>query len=190
MKIENIIKRKNWWKGYNRYLWEVPEEETPGAVGRLKAIFEKEKIPYRTIPHTEVFTSPELAASIHASGRQVAKVVMVASNRKTYMAVLPAHLKLDLKRFADLAGEKRVTLMSEKNFGRLFPDCEVGAEPPFGNLYGVPVFVDEHLAHEYEIYFQAGSHREVMAIRFEDFDRIVHPVKGRLTVETPRVVVH
>ncbi len=183
MKIQDIIKRTNWWRG--------AEEKTPAVVERLKTIFENEKILYRMIPHTEVFTSPELAASIHTTGRQVAKVVMVTSNSRTYMAVLPAHMKLDLKRFADLAGESKVTLMREKMFGRLFPDCEVGAEPPFGSLYGIPVFVDANLTYEDEIYFQAGSHREVIAMRYYDFEGIVHPVIGRLAVEaTEQVTVH
>lgn len=191
MRIESLIKRKNWWKAYNRYLWEVPEAGAPEGAERIKRLLEKEKIPYRVIPHTEVFTSPELAATIHASGRQVAKVVMVSSDKKNYMAVIPAHKNLDLERFAALAGEDRVFLMKEKTFGRLFPDCEVGAEPPFGNLYGIPVFVDENLAHEYEIYFQDGSHREVIAIRYEDFERMVHPVKGQIVVgSAARTGVH
>jgi Ala-tRNA(Pro) deacylase len=144
--------------------------------------FEKENVPYRVIPHREVYTSPELAASIHTSGRKVAKVVMVWADGRHVMAVLPSHRQLDLSRFAEVIGAARVSLATETDMEKLFPDCELGAMPPFGNLYEFQVYVDESLTREPEIYFQPGTHHEMIAIRYEDFERLVRPEKDHFVL--------
>ncbi|MBI3610797.1 MAG: YbaK/EbsC family protein [Nitrospirae bacterium] len=146
-------------------------------------LFEKAKVPYRVIPHSEVYTAPELAASIHTSGRKVAKVVMVSADGRYAMAVLPAHRQLDLARFAQAIGARRVTLATEADVGKLCPDCELGAMPPFGNLYGLRVYVDASLARESAIFFPAGSHHEVVEMRYEDFERLVCPQVGDFALE-------
>ena len=142
---------------------------------RLKALFKKEKISYRLIPHAEVYTAPEVAASIHAPGRQVAKVVMVQADGRYVMAVLPSHRQVDLSRFGKMIGASHVILAKELDIDELCPDCEAGAMPPFGDFYGLPVYLDKSLVREPEIFFQAGSHHEVIEMRYKDFERLVHP---------------
>jgi Ala-tRNA(Pro) deacylase len=155
----------------------------PTAPERLKMLFEKEKVPYRVIPHPEVYTAPELAASIHASGRKVAKVVMVLADGRYVMAVIPSHRQLDLNRFAEVIGAVQVSLATEAVLEKLFPDCELGAMPPFGNLYELQVFVDESLTREPEIFFQPGTHHEMIVIRYADFERLVHPATAHFASE-------
>jgi Ala-tRNA(Pro) deacylase len=175
-----IVRLKNWWKGYRK---ERGSDEWPTAPERLKSLLKDEKAPFRVIPHSEVFTSPELAASIHAAGRRVAKVVMVRADERYIMAVLPSHLQLDLNRLARLIGNWRIELATEAELEKLFPDCELGAMPPFGSLYGLRVYLDRSLTREPEIYFQDGTHHEVIEMRYEDFERLVRPEVCDLALE-------
>ncbi|HUK56876.1 MAG TPA: YbaK/EbsC family protein [Nitrospiria bacterium] len=182
--IKNRMRLRNWWKGYEeRREAGAAEMEWPTAPEHVKAYLRNENVPYRLIPHREAFTSPEVAASIHVSGRKVAKVVMVWADDRYVMAVLPSHRPLDLARFAEVLGAFRVSLAPEAVLDKLFPDCEVGAMPPFGHLYQFQVYVDESLTREPEIFFQPGTHREVIAIRYEDFKRLVRPETARFTSE-------
>ncbi|MFQ5580883.1 MAG: aminoacyl-tRNA deacylase, partial [Nitrospiria bacterium] len=158
------------------------------VLGRLRSFLEGNKIPFRVIPHTETYTSQELAESIHAPGRKVAKVVIVRTDSHYAMAVLPSHKQLDLGRFAGLLGIDQVTLATESEIDRLFPDCEPGAMPPFGGFYGLSVYVDESLARGPVIFFQAGSHRHVIEMRYQDFIALVRPTVDRFVMETFRKV--
>jgi len=180
LEIGKIAKLKDWWKGFKG---ETKRPSVPTALERMKALFEKEKISYRLIPHAEVYTAPELAASIHAPGREVAKVVLVRADGQYTMAVLPSHRQLDLTRFAQVIGAREVSLAKEWEMKELFPDCEVGAMPPFGNLYGLRVYVDRSWVGEPEIFFQAGTHHEVIEMRYEDFERLVHPEVAHFVLE-------
>jgi Ala-tRNA(Pro) deacylase len=180
--MERTLKLRNWWKGYKGFGKEKAGAEWPMAPERLKTLFREEKVSFRVIPHSEAFTAPELAASIHATGRRVAKVVLVWTGERYAMAVLPSHRQLDLDRLARMIGVRRVSLASETELAKQFPDCEVGAMPPFGNLYGLRVYVDESLSREPSIYFQTGTHHEVAVIRYEDFERLVHPERGDLAL--------
>jgi len=152
-------------------------------LAQLKTLFKKEKISYRLIPHSEVYTAPEVAASIHAPGRQVAKVVMVRADGRYVMAVLPSHRHVDLSRFGKMIGAGHVALAKEWEIEKLCPDCEAGAMPPFGDLYGLPVYLDKSLVREPEIFFQAGSHHEVIEMHEEDFKRLAHPKLGHFLAE-------
>jgi len=155
----------------------------PPVLERLKTLFKKEKVSYRIIPHSEVYTAPEVAASIHAPGRQVAKVVMVRADGRYVMAVLPSHRHVDLSRFGKMIGAGHVALAKEWEIEKLCPDCEAGAMPPFGDLYGLPVYLDKSLVREPEIFFQAGSHHEVIEMHEEDFKRLAHPKLGHFLAE-------
>jgi len=181
--MKSVMKLRDWWRGYKEFGKRRVSPGWPTAPERLKMFFEKEKVPYRVIPHAEVYTAPELAASIHASGRKVAKVVMVLADGRYVMAVLPSHRLLDLNRFAEVIGAVQVSLATEAVLEKLFPDCELGAIPPFGNLYEFRVFVDEALAREPEIFFQAGTHHEMIAMRYADFERLVHPEMDRFAMD-------
>jgi Ala-tRNA(Pro) deacylase len=176
--MKKIMNLRSWWKRYKGFQKEKAGPEWPTASERLKTLFRKERVSFKVFPHSEVFTAPELAASIHATGRRVAKVVMVLADERYVMAVLPSHRQLDLDGFARLIGSRRVSLATEAELGKLFPDCELGAMPPFGNLYGFRVYVDTSLTREPAIYFQAGSHHEVLEMRYADFERLVRPETG------------
>ena len=171
---------KDWWE-----CTEQPEEEftEPSVLQKLATLFQKEKVPYRLIHRPDVFTAPELAASIRMPGREVAKVVIVRSDEKYLMAVLPANRPLDVNRFARLIGSKHVAVAEEWELERLFPDCHVGAMPPFGNLYGMPVYVDASLTKQPIIFFPAGSHHATLEMNYADYDRLVSPLVGHFAFE-------
>jgi len=141
----------------------------------LREFLDSKKIKYTTVKHSEVYTSQEIAASAHIPGRQLAKTVMVKIDGEMAMAVLPAPYKVDFDSLKKGAGAKKVTLASEDNFKDLFPDCEIGAMPPFGNLYDMNVYADESLAEEIEIAFCAGSHTELIRLAYKDFAKLVKP---------------
>jgi Ala-tRNA(Pro) deacylase len=126
-------------------------------------------------PHPRAISAQELAASMHVTGFMVAKSVVVRAGGDIYIAVLPAPEMLDPQRFAEAIGAQNIELADESEFDRLFPNCEIGAEPPFGGLYNLPVVVDAALADEETIVFRAGSHEEAIEMSFEDFARIERP---------------
>jgi Ala-tRNA(Pro) deacylase len=146
---------------------------------KLEAYLRENGVDFEIQRHPEAFTAQEVAASEHIPGKALAKVVMVLAEEKPVMLVLSAPDATDLERVSEVVGGKEVRLAREEEFSPLFPDCEPGAMPPFGNLYGIPVYVDESLSAEAEIYFQVGTHTETMRIRFADFNRLVRPTVVR-----------
>lgn len=191
MKRKATSGMRKWWEGHDkgdRAKSSEGPETAQQILGRLKSLLEGEKVPYRVIPHAEVYTASELAQSIHAPGREVAKVVIVRADSRYAMAVLPSHKQLDLSRFAAVVGVDRVTLATESEMDGLFPDCDPGAMPPFGGFYGLSVYVDESLARGPVIFFKAGSHRHVVEMRYQDFISLVRPTVDRFVIETFRKV--
>lgn len=144
-------------------------------VKKLKEFLDQEKIKYVSIVHSTAYTAQEVAASAHVTGRELAKTVIVELDGKMAMAVLPANRKIVLQDLREVTGSEEVKFASEDEFRQRFPDCETGAMPPFGNLYGMDVYVAEALTHNEEIAFNAGSHTEVMRMAFKDFERLVQP---------------
>jgi Ala-tRNA(Pro) deacylase len=142
---------------------------------KLKEFLDSHNIKYVTIGHSQVFTAQEIAATVHIPGKELAKTVMVKIDDKMAMAVLPASCKVDIDLLKKVAGAKKVGLASEQEFKDLFPECEVGAMPPFGNLYGIDVFVAESLVENEEIAFNAGSHTELIKLLYKDFEIHVNP---------------
>lgn len=130
---------------------------------------------YVIIQHSLAFTSQEIAASAHVRGNLVAKTVIITVDGKMAMTVLPAPYKVDLDAVRETLSAETVSLAEESEFNRIFSDCEVGAMPPFGNLYGMEVFVDSRLTEDEEILFNAGSHRELIKMAYTDFERLVRP---------------
>ncbi len=157
--------------------------KAPLILERLKLLFEKEEIPYRVIPHEEVYTASELAESIRVPGRKVLKVVIVKSYGEDVMAVLPSHRQIDLHSFAEVIGKREVSLEDEEAMQKRFSDCEAGAMPPFGGFYGLPVYCDLALSHEPVIFFAAGTHRMVIEMRYQDYIHIVQPVLSHFVLE-------
>jgi Ala-tRNA(Pro) deacylase len=142
---------------------------------KLKEFLDRNAVRYKTITHSKAFTAQEVAASAHVPGREMAKTVMVRLDGKMAMAVLPTSRRVDLDELREAAGAKRAALCSEHEFRNTFPGCDVGAMPPFGNLYGLEVYVSEDLREDEEIAFNAGSHTELIRMRYQDFERLVKP---------------
>ena len=144
-------------------------------VTKLREFLDSHSVRYVTIRHSQAFTAQEIAASAHIPGRELAKTVIAKVDGRMVMAVLPASFKLILELLREAVGADRVELATEREFRDLFPECEVGAMPPFGNLYGMEVFVSRSLAEDEEIAFNAGSHTELVRLSFDDFRRLVEP---------------
>ena len=142
---------------------------------KLKEFLDKSKIKYVAISHSPAFTSQEIAASAHVPGRELAKTVIVKVDGRMAMAVLPAPQKIDFKALKKATGARTVELASEQEFADRFPECEAGAMPPFGNLYGMDVYVAQNLTEDPEIAFNAGSHTELIKLAYKDFERLVRP---------------
>jgi Ala-tRNA(Pro) deacylase len=144
-------------------------------VKKLKAFLDENNVKYVSIKHSSAFTAQEIASSAHVSGKEFAKTVMIKIKEKMAMAVLPASFQIDFNLLKKVTGSDRVSLANEAEFKFHFPDCEVGAMPPFGNLYNMEVFVAETLSENEEISFNAGTHTELMKLKYEDFERLVKP---------------
>ena len=150
-------------------------------VKKLKEYLDSHQVKYVTISHSQVYTAQEIAASAHIPGKELAKTVMVKIDGKTAMAVLPASYRVDFDLLKKAAGASSIKLASEEEFKNMFPDCEIGAMPPFGNLYGMDVFVAASLAEDAEIAFNAGSHSELIKLSYKDFERLVKPKLARFS---------
>jgi len=136
-------------------------------------------VPYTVLPHRPAFTAQEEAEATDIPGRDWAKVVVCFIDGVPVEAVVPAPTIVNLDRLLELAGGSAARLADEEELRRLFPTCEVGAMPPFGPLYGHTVFVDAALAAESEIAFNAGTHRDAIAMRWTDFVKMVNPIVGK-----------
>jgi Ala-tRNA(Pro) deacylase len=136
-------------------------------------------VAYTVVPHRPAFTAQKEAAAAHVPGRDWAKVVICFVDDEPIEAVVPAPLTVNLARLMDLAGGRQIRLAEEHELRRLYPECEPGAMPPLGPLYGQSVFVDVTLAAEPEIVFNAGTHTEAIAMRWADFARSVRPIIGK-----------
>lgn len=150
-------------------------------VKKLKAFLDEHKIKFITISHSIAYTAAETAASAHVSGKDFAKAVMVRLDDTMVMCVLRSVDKLDLHLLRSRAGAADARLASEQEFQGLFPGVDVGAMPPFGNLYGMPVYVDEALTASESIAFSAGSHSEVLRLDWADYQGLVNPTIARLS---------
>jgi len=142
---------------------------------KLREFLDKGNIRYVTITHSPVYTAQEIAASAHVPGKELAKTVVVKLDGKMAMAVLPASDKVDFELLRKVSGAGKAELASEQEFKDLFPECDVGAMPPFGNLYNMDVFASDSLARDEEIAFNAGSHTELVRMKYKDYERLVKP---------------
>ena len=142
---------------------------------KLKDFLDSNNIKYVTIEHSRAYTANEIAATAHIPGKELAKTVMVKIDGKMTMTVLPAYCKINFELLQEAAGASNVELSSEQEFKDMFPGCEIGAMPPFGNLYGMEVLVDKSLCEDEEIAFNAGSHTELIRLSYKDFEGLVKP---------------
>ena len=144
-------------------------------IHQLKNFLDRYGVKYTVISHSTAYTAQEVAQSTHTPGRELAKTVMIKVNGEMAMAVLPASYQVELDLLKGAIGAREVGLATEEEFRSRFPDCELGAMPPFGNLYGMEVFVDKMLTEDKEIAFNAGNHRELIRMEYRDFEWLVHP---------------
>ena len=144
---------------------------------RLKSFLDENHVHYTLMSHSPAYTAQAAAATMHVPGKELAKSVVVAVGDQPALAVLPAAFHVNLKKLGEIAG-KPARLASEQEFISLFPDCELGAMPPFGQLYKLQVFVDRSLEADEEIVFNAGTHRDAIRMSFDDFKKMVRPKIG------------
>ncbi|MBI2885245.1 MAG: YbaK/EbsC family protein [Candidatus Omnitrophica bacterium] len=144
----------------------------------LKSYLDQQRISYTAHKHAVAYTAQELAAAQHVPGRKLAKCVVIKTNAGLCLAVLPATHLVDFAKLKQLLKAARVKLASEADIKQAFPDAEVGAMPPFGNLYRVPTVVDAALAEAEEIVCNGGSHTDTISLRYADYARLVNPKVG------------
>jgi len=142
---------------------------------RLRAFLDSHNVVYVTMPHAVAYTAKEIAALTHIANKELAKTVIVKIDGTMAMAVLPSSCDVDLSAFRGGTGARSVTLAKESEFKDRFPECDIGAMPPFGNLYGMTVYVDESLTKDKDIAFNAGTHDELLQVSYADFARLVTP---------------
>jgi Ala-tRNA(Pro) deacylase len=150
------------------------------AIERLIEYLDTNNIPYIVITHSPAYTAQGIAGLAHIPGRELAKTVIVNLDGKLAMAVLPANFHVDLSLLKKAARVQNVSLASEDDFANMFKECETGAMPPFGNLYGIDVFADDSLEQDKEIAFNAGTHRELVRMAWQDFKKLVQPKMVRI----------
>lgn len=149
---------------------------------KLTEFLDGNQVKYVVITHSQAFTAQEIAAVAHIPGKEIAKTVMVKLDGAMTMAVIPASDMVDFKLLKQLTGCAKAELASEKEFGNLFPNCEIGAMPPFGNLFDLRVVVSDRLAEDEKIAFNAGTHRELVQMSYADFARLVQPTVSAISI--------
>ena len=142
----------------------------------VRGFLDASDVQYRTIPHPEAFTASETAAAAHVPGSELAKTVIVKLDSEPAMLVLPSTCRLDMERVRTATGSETAQLATEEEFRFLFPDCELGAMPPLGKVYRLPVYVCQGLTQEPEICFNGGSHRQLVRMAYAEFAQIAEPI--------------
>ena len=142
---------------------------------QLEQYLREHQVAYQIQHHPQAYTAQKIAECEHISGKKVAKSVVVFANSSKVLLVLPATCRVDLDRVRSCLGEQNVRLASEDEFQGSFPGCDVGAMPPFGNLYNLPVCVEQSLTEQETIVFPIGTHTETMSLKYADFERLVQP---------------
>lgn len=145
---------------------------------RLESYLQQEGVSFYLHHHPAAFTAQQVAQVEHVPGMMVAKVVVVFADGQPVMLVVPAPYRVSIGEAGKAIGATVARLATETELAALFPDCQVGAMPPFGNLYDLPVYVDQNLAEDEMIVFQAGTHVDSIGMKFADFVRLVHPTIG------------
>lgn len=142
---------------------------------KLTQFLDEHQVKYVTISHSRAYTAQEIAAAVHIPGKELAKSVIVQVNGDFIMVVLPATCKIKFDLLKSTLGKENVRLATEDEFKSLFPDCEIGAMPPFGNLYTIPVYMSEELEEDEEIAFNAGTHTDIIRMTTSSYKHLVNP---------------
>jgi len=142
----------------------------------LKNFLDQKSIWYKSLPHSVAIPAQKVAQVAHISGKKMAKTIIVIMDGELSMAVLPASKRLALSDLQRATGAKKIRLAKEYEFSGRFPDCEIGAMPPFGNLYNMNVFVSKNLTEDETIFFNAGTHSELVEVSYTDYNNSVNPI--------------
>jgi Ala-tRNA(Pro) deacylase len=161
----------------------LKEDPAMPILKRLKELLDQARIPYEVVNHRAAFTAEGVAVSQHIPWQEMAKVVIVRADGSPIMAVGPANRMISLKRLKAALGAKKIDLTGESELAALFPECDLGGMPPFGNLFGLPVYVDTSLEKDETIFFNAGNHQQTVKMRYADFKKLVKPVVMPLSHE-------
>lgn len=153
-----------------------------GSRQQLEDYLRENGVQFEVLGHVKAYTMPEVAAALHVTGKRVAKVVILTADERQAMFVVASSDRVDLRKARDVLNAREVRLTKEHEFAALFPDSLTGAMPPFGQLYNVPVYVDEALAVQPEIIFRAGTHSHIIRLAYADFERLAQPVVGDFAV--------
>jgi len=148
---------------------------------RLKVFLDSHQVKFVVVTHSAAYTALEIAAISKIPGKEIAKTVIVNADGVMKMVVLPASHMIDLHSLRAFIGADHIELADEYKFKNLFPECEVGAMPPFGNLFNMEVIVSETLAEDEMIAFNAGTHKELVRMTYRDFVQLVQPKVGKFT---------
>jgi len=148
---------------------------------RIRDYLDSQNVPYETLHHSQAFTAQEVAHSMHVSGKKCVKAVMAEGDNKTYLLVMPASHRLNFQELRAALKVSRLEMLVESELVELFPDCDWGAVPPFGNLYGIDVWVDKTVASTETILFCAGTHEDCIRMRYSDFAKLTRPFVGHFS---------
>lgn len=151
----------------------------------IQDYLQQQHIPFLRHWHPRAVTAQELAQALHVTGYRVAKSVIVRADQRLWICLTPASESLDLEKVQEALGAREVQLATEGDFAKHFPDCELGAEPPFGHLYGLPVLMDESLGVAEDLLLRAGSHEEALEVSVEDFIALESPQMADISYERP-----
>lgn len=145
----------------------------------VRDYLDSHNVQYECVPHAQAYAAQEVAQTLHVSGKRFAKPIVIEADGRFLMAVLPATHRVDLHGLKEKLGVKKLDLVPEGELAKFCPDCELGALPPFGNLYGMEMWVDKSLAESEEIMFNAGSHTVAVRMKYADFARLAAPHLAR-----------
>ncbi|MGD0221579.1 MAG: YbaK/EbsC family protein [Terriglobia bacterium] len=148
---------------------------------RIRDYLDSQNVPYETLHHSQAFTAQEVAHSLHVSGKKCVKAVVAEGDNKTVMVVIPASHRLNFQELKSALKANQLEMLVERELVGLFPDCDLGAVPPIGNLYGIDVWVDRAVASTEKILFCAGTHEDCIRMRYSDFAKLTRPFVGHFS---------
>jgi Ala-tRNA(Pro) deacylase len=148
---------------------------------RIRDYLDSQNVPYETLHHSQAFSAQEVAHSLHVSGKRCVKVVVAKGDNKPVLVVLPASHRLNFQDLKSALKANQLEMLIESELVGLFPDCDLGAVPPFGNLYGIGVWVDRAVANAEKIVFCAGTHEDCIRMRYSDFAKLTMPFLGHFS---------
>ncbi|MBX2991743.1 MAG: YbaK/EbsC family protein [Bacteroidetes bacterium] len=160
------------------------------ATNELFRYLQNNGVEFRVHSHLPAFSAHDVALATHVPENQTAKALVVKAGMQSWLVVLRADYRIDQRKLRDALETHNIHLVPEEELDHLFPNCEIGAMPPFGNLYGMPVIVDKALANQKEIVFNACTHTESVRMRFEDFERLANPMIVEFAVHKNHIEEH